>query len=117
MPISTGALVALNIAQNGPDKVVSLDSVMDTDISSLTFEGPPQALGRGGVLASSAFTPTDTAPSCLEDVLTLRTKSDLVRAWRNGVAPELPGQNGLEIYDGAVLKRGVLSPWTRRLWL
>jgi hypothetical protein len=48
----------------------------------------------------------------LEDVLTLRTKADLVRAWRNGWTPELPGLNGLEVYDGAVLRRGVLSPCT-----
>jgi len=84
---------------------------MSSDVP-LTFNGPPQIVSRGGVLASEAFTPTDTAPSTLEDVLTLRTKADLVRAWRNGVAPEVPGQNGLEVYDGAILKRGILSPCT-----
>ena len=43
-------------------------------------------------------------------MLTLRTKADVLRAWRNGVAPQLLGQDGPEVYDGAVLQRGVLSP-------
>jgi len=83
---------------------------MAPDDVSLTFEGPPVFKGDGGVLASGMFTPTDVAPESLEDLLTLRTKSDVVRAWRNGKAPALPGQNGPEAFDGAILKRGALAP-------
>lgn len=43
-------------------------------------------------------------------VLALRTKADVVRAWRNGSPPEVPGQSGPVIFDGAVLRRGALSP-------
>ena len=54
--------------------------------------------------------PTCPAPSNLDDVLTLRTKADVLRAWRNGAAPELPGELGPELYDGAMLRRGALAP-------
>merc|ERR1740139_1944302 len=63
---------------------------------------------------SGPFTPTDTAPTSLDEVLTLRTKADVVRAWRNGAAPTaLPGGaegGAAELWDGVVLRRGVLSP-------
>ena len=110
VPISTAALVALNIAQNGPAQPLSLDEIMDAPDVPLTYEGPPVIKSTGGVIHSQPFTPTDTAPDNLEDVLMLRTKADVVRAWRNGVAPALPGESGAEVYDGAVLRRGVLSP-------
>jgi len=79
----------------------------------LTFDGPPTISGDGGDLPSGPFTPTDTAPETLEEVCGLRTKSDVVRAWRCGVAPALPGDGVLEVYDGAVLKRGILSPLSK----
>ena len=82
------------------------------DDIALTFEGPPTFKADGGILASGPFTPTDTAPESLEDLLTLRTKADMVRAWRNGKCPELPGQDGPVAFDGALLKRGILSPLT-----
>ena len=105
VPVSTAALVALNIAQNGPDNPTSLDAVMNQDVP-FVFEGSMKQAGTGDRV-SSPFTPTDTAPSNLDEMLTLRTKADVVRAWRNGAAPEaLP--SGL--YDGVVLRRGVLSP-------
>ena len=110
VPISVASLAALNVAQNGPEIPANLRSVTGLDGVPLQFEGSPEFLGDGGRLASGPFTPTDTAPECLEDLLTLRTKSDMVRAWRNGKAPELPGQNGPAAFDGALLKRGVLSP-------
>lgn len=69
LPLSTAALVALNIAQNGPARPVSLDSVLSHEVSP-TFDGPTKFAwkGDGGLLTSSAFTPTDTAPECLNDV-------------------------------------------------
>lgn len=109
VPISTACLVALNIAQNGPAQPASLDAVMQRDCVPLVFDGPPVITSKGGVLASEAFTPTDSAPTTLEEVLTLRTKADLVRAWRLGGAPtSVP----VGTYDGALLRRGVLSPCT-----
>jgi len=112
VPISVVALIALNVAQNGPERPASLEAVMAPDDVPLTFDGPPTFKGDGGILTSGIFTPTDTAPDSLESLLTLRTKADMVRAWRNGKAPDLPGQNGPEAMDGAVLRRGVLSPCT-----
>jgi len=111
LPLSTVALVALNIAQNGPARPLSLDEILSHEVSP-TYEGRTKFAWKGdqGLLASTAFTPTDTAPECLNDVLALRTKADVVRAWRNGSPPELPGQSGPELFDGAVLNRGVLSP-------
>ena len=98
---STGALVALNMAQNGPERGLSLDAIeAGSELSGDMFSGP--------------FTPTDTAPTSLDEVLTLRTKADVVRAWRNGAAPTaLPGGaegGAAELWDGVVLRRGVLSP-------
>jgi len=110
LPASTVALVALNIAQNGPSKPTNLDSILKRDDVPLTFEGAIDNMGDGGYIVSSAFTPTDTSPRCLEEVMTLRTKADVVRAWRNGAAPELPGQAQAEVYDGMLLRRGVLAP-------
>ena len=110
LPVSTAALVALNVLQNGPERPTKLSSVMAPDNVALTFDGPMEGGTDGGVLPSGPFTPTDTAPDTLEDVLTLRTKSDVVRAWRSGVAPDLSGQAAIQVFDGAVLKRGALSP-------
>ena len=110
LPASTVALVALNIAQNGPSQPINLGAILKRDAVPLTFEGPIDKMGDGGYLISSAFTPTDTSPRCLEEVMTLRTKADVVRAWRNGAAPELPGQAQAEVYDGMLLHRGVLAP-------
>ena len=97
---STGALVGLNIAQNGPTQALNLDTVQGG--GELT-----------GAITSGPFTPTDTAPPCLDEVLTLRCKSDDVRAWRNGKAPtSVPGSaedGAVELWDGALLRRGVLS--------
>lgn len=108
---STAALVSLNIAQNGPDTALSYQRIMDKENVPLTFEGPPVVTSNSGYLASEIFHPTDTAPDCLEDLLTLRTKADVVRAWRNGAAPALPGQNGIEeVYDAAMIRRGILAP-------
>ena len=98
---STGALVGLNIAQNGPTRALKLDTV-------------PGGGELPGAITSGPFTPTDTAPTCLDEVLTLRCKSDVVRAWRNGKAPtSVPGSaedGAVELWDGALLRRGVLSP-------
>jgi len=113
LPVSTAALVALNVAQNGPDRPTNLESVMRRDDVSVVHNGRPLPVtSDGGWLVSSAFTPTDSSPECLADVLTLRTKADVVRAWQNGVAPALPGQHGPELYDGALLRRGALAPLT-----
>ena len=98
---STGALIGLNMAQNGPERALNLDTIVGgKELTGDLFSGP--------------FTPTDTAPTCLDEVLTLRCKSDVVRAWRNGKAPaSVPGGaegGALELWDGALLRRGVLSP-------
>ena len=98
---STGALVSLNIFQNGPERALDLDTIVGgKELTGDLFSGP--------------FTPTDTAPTCLNEVLTLRCKSDVVRAWRNGKAPtSVPGGaegGAVELWDGALLRRGVLSP-------
>jgi hypothetical protein len=99
---STGALIGLNMAQNGPERALNLERVQSggKELTGDLFSGP--------------FTPTDTAPTCLDEVLTLRCKSDVVRAWRNGKAPtSVPGGaegGAVELWDGALLRRGVLSP-------
>ena len=76
---STGALIGLNMAQNGPERALNLDTIVGgKELTGDIFSGP--------------FTTTDTAPTCLNEVLTLRCKSDVVRAWRNGKAPtSVPG--------------------------
>lgn len=107
--LSTAALVALNIAQNGPEQPASLDTLALAKVPP-TLDARADATSEGGVVVSGPFTPTDVAPECLEDLLTLRTKADIVRAWRNGLLPDVPGRDGLELYDGAILRRGVLSP-------
>ena len=97
---STGALIGLNMAQNGPERALNLDTIVGgKELTGDLFSGP--------------FTPTDTAPTCLNEVLTLRCKSDVVRAWRNGKAPtSVPGGaegGAVELWDGALLRRGVLK--------
>ena len=110
VPISVASLVALNVAQNGPEQPLALERVMGQQNTESRFEGQSNLMIGAGLLASGPFTPTDTAPESVEEVLTLRTKADMVRAWRNGQAPALPGANGQEVFDGAVLKRGILAP-------
>lgn len=105
---STVGLVGLNILQNGPEKALSLDTVLEASPAGASSITSPQATSaQSGTYPSGPFTPTDNAPESLGDVLMLRTKADVVRAWRNGATPALPGA---EVYDGAVLRRGVLSP-------
>ena len=104
VPTSIGALTALNMAQNGPNRPIAYGAMrLPQDVAS----APPSFTGDAGVVISGPFTPTCPAPDNLDDVLTLRTKADVLRAWRNGAAPELPGD---ELYDGAMIQRGALSP-------
>ena len=102
VPISTAALVGLNIAQNGPDQALSYREIMDKQDVPLTFEGPLRVTSNSGLLAAEAFHPTDTAPECLEDVLALRCKSDVVRAWRIGGA-EGRAHGGARLAQGFVV--------------
>ena len=98
---STVGLVGLNILQNGPEKALSLDTVLEASPAGASSITSPQATSaQSGTYPSGPFTPTDNAPESLGDVLMLRTKADVVRAWRNGATPALPGA---EVYDGAVL--------------